>query len=441
MSSGPPRPLRVLLVPDFQQWILGTMAKAIAAYVPGVEATILSEGVMRDQAYLFPDLASNVDVVHFLREDSFNAHGKRFAGRPTVTAVHHVDSWEHTDPSLQADAVQYVSNQWRDAMVERGVDRDRLVYLPNGVDTDVFHPPTEADRRALRAAHGLDDDAFVVGFIAKRSSNTLDRKGADVFVAAITELVGRTANVAPLLVGPGWDDFVEALRAAGAQPVWHHFVADTSAFADIYRCMDVYWVTSRLEGGPVPLIEAMGSGVCCVSTPVGMAIDLLRDGENGFLTEIGDSDAVVERTMRLIEDESLRNRMQTAALATIRNGQQWKQVVQRAGELYRTAIDRFGQRTSGLPGRLADAREMLESADAPTPPTSDWLAAVPQANRRAVMTAEYVHWMHHLASMGELCEAWRYGLGPDGPRRLGGAALLSAIKTGLGLTVSRWSAR
>jgi glycosyltransferase involved in cell wall biosynthesis len=55
-------------------------------------------------------------------------------------------------------------------------------------------------------------------------------------------------------------------------------------------------VTSRDEGGPRAVLEAMAVGVPLVTTRVGQAMDLVRHGQNGWLVEVEDVDGLVEWT-------------------------------------------------------------------------------------------------------------------------------------------------
>ena len=63
--------------------------------------------------------------------------------------------------------------------------------------------------------------------------------------------------------------------------------------ADVYRAMDVCLVTSRDEGGPRAVLEAMATGVPLVTTRVGQAADLVRHAENGWIVEVEDVDGLV----------------------------------------------------------------------------------------------------------------------------------------------------
>jgi len=406
-----PRWLRVLLVPGSVQWIQGTKARAIADANPWIEPTILSEGVIRR---LFPDgegLLRNIDLVHFLWQSSYDRIGHLFMDRmPCVCAIAHIDDWERSRVASTADAVMYVSSEWRDEMVRHGVEPDRLHHLRNGADTEVFRPVSGVRKRALRRAIGLPSDAFVVGFVAKRSSNVGDRKGLDMFMRGIRRLHARMGSVVPLIIGPGWGGAVRQLRREGITPVWLHFLPDRREFANVYQCMDVFWITARREGGPATLLEAMASEVCCLTTPVGMVRDVVRDGENAVLVAHGDADALVRISVELAGSPISRRRIGRRARQTILHGYQWKQTGRRAAELYAAAIRRFFART----GRRL-RQDLLAAIDPAARPrhaatATSYLSAVPSRLRGRVQAAETGQWMRHMARMGDRGAVARCGV-------------------------------
>jgi glycosyltransferase involved in cell wall biosynthesis len=76
---------------------------------------------------------------------------------------------------------------------------------------------------------------------------------------------------------------------------------DVDAVAQAYDAIDVCVVTSRDEGGPRAVLEAMATGAPLVSTRVGQAADLVRHGENGWLVEVDDVDGVVDGVAHVSE--------------------------------------------------------------------------------------------------------------------------------------------
>lgn len=405
-----PRRLRVLLVPDHKRWVMGTKARAIADSNPWIEATICSEAVLRDRFHGGTDLVGDIDLVHFMWERSFLRLGRHFLGRvPAVVIVPHVEEESECRHAAEADAVVYVSSQWRDEMLRLGIAPGLLHHMPNGADTDVFMPATAGERSALRETLGIAPDAFVVGFVAKRSSDTNNRKGIGAFMEAVRGLAGDVPNVCALIIGPGWSDSVRNLERAGIRVAWVRFAADAPRLAGLYRCMDLFWSMALREGGPATLLEAMSSGVCPLATPTGMALDIIRDGENGFVVPFGDAGAFRRISAQLARDGQRRERISLAARRTLVDGYQWRETTRAVAAIYAAAIRRFATRI-GAPPR----EDLLAAIDPSLPAAShlsdEHLSAVPPHLRRSTLLAEEFNWSRHLLQMGETRAAMRHAL-------------------------------
>jgi Glycosyltransferase len=75
----------------------------------------------------------------------------------------------------------------------------------------------------------------------------------------------------------------------------------------------VFVLSSNFEGMPNSLIEAMCLGLPCISTKVSGAIDLIKNGKNGFLVEIGNEKELVDSLNSLIDNEDLLFKVGVAA--------------------------------------------------------------------------------------------------------------------------------
>jgi glycosyltransferase involved in cell wall biosynthesis len=75
--------------------------------------------------------------------------------------------------------------------------------------------------------------------------------------------------------------------------------------AALYAALDAYAVPSRQEGGPKGVLEAMASGVPVVSTRVGQAAELIEDGVNGRLVDVGDAAALASALVEVAGDRAL----------------------------------------------------------------------------------------------------------------------------------------
>jgi glycosyltransferase involved in cell wall biosynthesis len=83
-----------------------------------------------------------------------------------------------------------------------------------------------------------------------------------------------------------------------ALPNFAYKTAPYRDYPDIYAGFDVFLSMSTLEGGPIPLVEAMMSNAVPVASRTGFAPDLIRAGENGFLFDL---DASAQEIADLIE--------------------------------------------------------------------------------------------------------------------------------------------
>jgi glycosyltransferase involved in cell wall biosynthesis len=311
--------IRVLFVPDSIHWITGTLARSFVAHNPWLEGSIISGPVLDIVGRQYPDLFDSFDLVHFVCPyASRNWLPKLSDGLPAVTSHHHVsDAWELQRHNLEGDAIIVGSQQWADDVIQRGASPDRVVCVPYGVDASKFVPATAQERLRVRQELEIAPDATVVGFFAKQSSNEQDRKGTDVLVAGITELSNHPGQVAVLIIGPGWDDLISQLTATGARVVWLPFVEDAARMRDMYKALDFYWVTARIEGGPVTLLEAMSSGVCCITTSVGLAREIVEDRVNGVIVPFDDPHAFARETSHLTQRKLERESIGVRARETI----------------------------------------------------------------------------------------------------------------------------
>jgi glycosyltransferase involved in cell wall biosynthesis len=391
--------LRVLFVPDSVHWVTGTIAKSIARFNPWIEATVASGPVIDVLFEEQPDLMRNFDLVHFVCPYASREWLPRFRELvPCVTSHHHVTDWELIKHNLEGDAIIVGSPEWAEDLLGRGADPKKVFYVPYGVDVEQFRPATEGERAAVRAKLRIPSGARVIGFFGKNSSNDDDRKGIDVFTEALLRLRQRMPDLTVLIVGPGWKELVGSFRAAGLRCVWLPFISELAGLAEMYHVLDFYWITARVEGGPVTLLEAMSSEVCCLTTPVGLAREIVRDGENALLMPFNDAQAFVERTAALAVATGERKRLGENARKTILAEMHAGVTTQRISDVYTNALAVFAQRQQ--PSARRDVSQFTAKASANNQPESNAniipLSGFPDSIHRRAQMLESLAWAEHL---------------------------------------------
>jgi glycosyltransferase involved in cell wall biosynthesis len=334
--------IKVLLIPDHVQWVTGTMAQGICRHNQWIDGIVCSGAALSHHLDGGGKLPFEPDIIHFLTEWEGRRLQDRFLGHyPVVNTIHHVENWDFVRPLLKAEVIQVVSEQWRNYLLKHGVESEKILTLRNGIDIVKFSPGSAKEKRATRISYGIPEGSYVVGFTGKVSSDTSQRKGMDVFEAGIKQLSRHVPNLTVLIAGLGWAKLKSVLTRTGISCVWVPYMLNHEELVKFYWCVDAYWVTSRIEGGPVPLLEAMACETLCVSTPVGVVPEIIKHGENGLMVDFENADGFVEATLRAGQFPDRTAKMAEQARLTIIKECRDGITAAAAEPLYQAAISRF----------------------------------------------------------------------------------------------------
>ena len=190
-----------------------------------------------------------------------------------------------------------------------GVPRERIAVVPNFVTDEAFAPPPLSFVERTRAELGLPPDAVVVGIIA----NFHDVKRHDVLLDAIAAIAPGWPSLRVVLVGDGVRRDALQRQAAALG------IADRVIFAGLrphqpsfHHLFDISVLTSREEGFPNTVVEAMAAGRPVIATSVGGTVDAVVDGETGLLTPPGDIGRLTSVIEQLLADPSRRQALGAA---------------------------------------------------------------------------------------------------------------------------------
>lgn len=188
-----------------------------------------------------------------------------------------------------------------------GVEPRRIGRIGNPIDTDTWRP---GDVVRARQALGIPATARVAAWHGRVE---LHKKGLDILADAWARVCAdrHGVDLRLLLIGGGRDsvEMRELLEAhAVRNVVWvDRHLHDRSAIRDLLVAGDVYAFSSRHEGFPVALVEAMACGLPVVATDVGGVRDIVPAGERsgGVVVPPRDPVAFAASLGRLLDDESL----------------------------------------------------------------------------------------------------------------------------------------
>lgn len=246
------------------------------------EVRLPSSAVLRERRAVREALrALSPDVVHShgYRPDILHGSTARSLGIPTATTEHGSSKLGGTTAFFEwlqvklfrfSQAVIAVSAPIARRLGSQGVPADRIHVIPNGWAGGAELLP----RREARQELGIDPGATAVGFVGR----FIDAKGPDVFVDALLRL--REPDLVAGMIGDG--TLLEELRArvaSAGREADFRFAGFRANAAPLFSAFDLFVLSSRTEGTPIVLFEAIAAGVPVVVTRVGGVPDVVGEEE------------------------------------------------------------------------------------------------------------------------------------------------------------------
>ena len=244
--------------------------------------------------------AGHIPVVHTEHIDNVakaKGHYRKFRAR----ALWHL-------AGRNADLFCCVSNDIaRSAARWHTVPKAKIDVVTNGIDTGRYSKQHCGDE--IRSSLGIPLDAPVIGSVAR-----LDEvKRQDLLIHAVAKLGKEHDDVQLLLVGDGaWRRRLEELAAELNIASRVHFAGYQDRTERYLAALDIFALTSRLEGLPLVLLEAGAVGLPVVSSAVGGIPQALENGKTGVLFPQGDLSALVRALRELLAHPIERARMSDA---------------------------------------------------------------------------------------------------------------------------------
>ncbi len=274
---------------------------------------------------------------------TFHGHVLRGYFNPPVTAA-----FRAIERALarRTTRIVAISPGQRDELLALGIGRpERMSVVPLGLELDGCLN-AQARRGELRRHLRLPPEAKLVGIVAR----LVPIKDHAAFFEAAAR-VARADPAARFVVagdGPLRPRLEAAARGAGLADR-AHFLGWWEDLPALYADLDVVALTSRNEGTPVCLLEAMAAGVPVVATAVGGVPDVVRHGETGLLVPAGDPGALAAALASLLGDPERRSALGLAGRRAAYPAYDAKTLIARVEALYRELAE-------AGPRRLEDER-------------------------------------------------------------------------------------
>ena len=212
---------------------------------------------------------------------------------------------------------------------------DQYRVVPLGFDLSAFAAVGDGARMQARRELNIPQSAAVVSTVGRLTAIKQHR----LLLDTIARAAKTNSNVLALIAGDGelrhdLEAYAAQLGIAGRV----RFLGWRRDLATIYAATDVFLLTSRNEGTPVALIEAMASGVPGVSTDVGGVKDVITSEAVGARVHEGDADALAAHVVRMLADHGLRRETGERARAAVLERYSLDRLVRDINVLYRELL-------------------------------------------------------------------------------------------------------
>lgn len=227
-------------------------------------------------------------------------------------------SWFHVTPNdgnlnildkamEKIDILHTSSTKTLNILIDNGAPKSKTIMIPLGVDTQIFTPPTPEETVQLKKKLGIPEKRVCIGSFQKDGNGWEEGnepkliKGPDILCDVLEEL-NQDLPIHVLLTGPSRGYVKNRLNRSNI-PFTYHYAKNTHELVEYYKILDLYIVSSRIEGGPLAVLETMACGVPLVTTNVGLVPDVVKNGVNGFIAKDISKSSLVNLAKKVIQIE------------------------------------------------------------------------------------------------------------------------------------------
>ena len=226
--------------------------------------------------------------------NKYNLLNTRLNKNKIGISIFHIDKKQHKQNkqilkllklNSYVKAIQVTNQKLKKYLLKNGVSKKKIFQIPIGIDIEKFSftsikkkiqnkKKINLENYLTIASFQKDGEGWGDGMIPKKI------KGPDIFIKIIKK-ISKKQKVHVFLTGPARGYVKKKLKESNIN-FSHYFYKNYEKVIKLYSLVDVYLVSSRVEGGPRAILESMASGTIIFSTRVGQSEEIIKNNENGF---------------------------------------------------------------------------------------------------------------------------------------------------------------
>ncbi len=236
----------------------------------------------KDLTVLDPNAA---DVIWLIAPWTWNNVRKKFLKKKKVIcSIYHIEEFklskQYVNDFYKRDKYvneYHVISKKTESQLKKMTDK-KITHIPFWVNQNIFFEIEQKEK--LRHKYGLESNDYLIGSFQRDSEGSDPKKpkyikGPDQFLQIIKHLKASNKNLKIVLTGKRRDYIKNELTKIGVD--YQEFaMVDFNSLNELYNCLDLYIVASRIEGGPQAILECAITKTPIISTDVGVASEILH---------------------------------------------------------------------------------------------------------------------------------------------------------------------
>ena len=221
-----------------------------------------------------------------------------------------------------------------------GLPDDKLVMVPNGVNTQVYENVQGQDYASFRARFALPEEKLVL-FVGR----LVYEKGAHVLINAIPKIIDKV-NAKFVIVGSGYmkDQLSTIVKSMGLEhKVMFTGFVDEETLLRLQSCADVSVVPSLFEPFGIVALEAMAAKSAVVVSDTGGLGEIVDHDVTGVKDYPNNTDSLAWGIIKVLTDEKYRNSLRENAYKRIQEKYDWDKIAQQTKQIYEKVLGEYSK--------------------------------------------------------------------------------------------------
>ena len=327
--------------PDFATWVY-----------------LMNVNMQKEAAALAGKLADKIDVFHahdwlvatagiglkhiFRKPLLVTMHSTEIGRREgihtsTEKMIHETEAWFTYEAWKVICCSEYMVSHVKWAF---GLPDDKLVMVPNGVNTHIYENVEKQDLKSFRSKFALPEEKIVL-FVGR----LVYEKGAHVLINAIPKVLEKI-DAKFVIVGSGYmkEQLSNIVRSMGLEHkvLFTGFVEDETLLK-LQKCADVSVVPSLFEPFGIVALEAMAAKSPVVVSDTGGLSEIVEHDSTGVKVYPNNPDSLAWGITKVLLDENYRNRIRENAYKKVQEKYDWDKIAQQTKRIYEAVLGAYSK--------------------------------------------------------------------------------------------------